>query len=595
MFDPYSVLGVSRSATQEDIRSVWKQLQKTEHPDKMRRGQVVNVDASQRAYNRLKRAYGILGSPQRRVVYDKFGLAGLAKEHEGALISLEEAAVGPAVLLQFVEQMQRMSHTYQYQSRVQPSSEVTIRLDSFSPLELPSVAEVEGVTAFSRRVTESTSVSLAGGVRYTRDPWSSPCVPMACFGVKTQLPRLEGSSKTTLELLLKGDPTGRKEVTGIVNHRINPTARVSGNFSVLNLGPAAVSETPDSCTVGVRMTKRPSRNLTLFSSLHTRLGGPPGLPVLTAGLEYRDRMLPPRRQWSLSASLHYRPLATRLPLFDVAAFYPFKHFHARADVSVSPEAASGVTKAWLTLGKALSYYDEAGVTLQADHDGVGFALVYRYFSHTVRFPFQISSQASLNSLVASAACLGVAVFCGKLLSVVLPKLADYTPVDGVAVPNARQGGAADEESIRQGVRAAAEEARQHILNWTPMALDSAEQQLLSGGLSIIEAYYGDKACFPSSENPSPQASGDLAEQRFLDVRIQLQYRIYGIRSNNQELKLLVPQTSKAAQTGWYDPCPDLLKKTLRIQYLFRGELCTVDIDEFESALIPNPAHRICNP
>jgi molecular chaperone DnaJ len=69
--DPYQILGVARTAGQEEIKQAYRRLARENHPD-VRRD---DPDATDR-FKEINEAYSILGDPEKREQYDTYGEVG---------------------------------------------------------------------------------------------------------------------------------------------------------------------------------------------------------------------------------------------------------------------------------------------------------------------------------------------------------------------------------------------------------------------------------------------------------------------------------------------------------------------------------------
>lgn len=69
--DPYDVLGVSKSATADEIQKAYRKLSKKHHPD--RNPGDKQADAT---YKEVQAAYEVLSDPQKKASFDRFGHAG---------------------------------------------------------------------------------------------------------------------------------------------------------------------------------------------------------------------------------------------------------------------------------------------------------------------------------------------------------------------------------------------------------------------------------------------------------------------------------------------------------------------------------------
>ncbi|MBW7906301.1 MAG: J domain-containing protein [Phycisphaerae bacterium] len=87
--DPYEILGVSRTASQDEVKRAYRRLAKAHHPDRNPGSKV----AEQR-FKEIQAAYEVLGDPQRRAQYDRFGAGGPTPEFRSWSPRGDDDAVG---------------------------------------------------------------------------------------------------------------------------------------------------------------------------------------------------------------------------------------------------------------------------------------------------------------------------------------------------------------------------------------------------------------------------------------------------------------------------------------------------------------------
>jgi molecular chaperone DnaJ len=71
--DYYELLGVSRTASDSDIKRAFRALARELHPD------VSNASDAEQRFREVAEAYEVLSDPERRATYDRFGKAGLKR------------------------------------------------------------------------------------------------------------------------------------------------------------------------------------------------------------------------------------------------------------------------------------------------------------------------------------------------------------------------------------------------------------------------------------------------------------------------------------------------------------------------------------
>ena len=72
--DYYEVLGVARTATEEEIKKAYRKMAMQWHPDR----NPDNTEAAEEKFKEAAEAHSVLNDPQRKAQYDRFGHAGLS-------------------------------------------------------------------------------------------------------------------------------------------------------------------------------------------------------------------------------------------------------------------------------------------------------------------------------------------------------------------------------------------------------------------------------------------------------------------------------------------------------------------------------------
>lgn len=80
--DYYNILGVSKNASNKDIKKAYRKLALKYHPDQAK-GSGINPDVAEETFKEIGEAYSVLSDPEKRRQYDQFGPDGFARFSRG--------------------------------------------------------------------------------------------------------------------------------------------------------------------------------------------------------------------------------------------------------------------------------------------------------------------------------------------------------------------------------------------------------------------------------------------------------------------------------------------------------------------------------
>lgn len=81
--DYYEVLGVSKDASQDEIKKAYRKLAKKHHPD----ANLDNKEAAEKAFKEIGEAYEVLSDEKKRKMYDTYGHSGPSSDFGGGYSS----------------------------------------------------------------------------------------------------------------------------------------------------------------------------------------------------------------------------------------------------------------------------------------------------------------------------------------------------------------------------------------------------------------------------------------------------------------------------------------------------------------------------
>ena len=157
--DPYQTLGVTRSASHDEIKRSYRKLAQKLHPDRNEG----NATAEQR-FKRVNSAYEVLGNKEKRELYDEFGAASLQSgfdarraRNAGAQFFGGGSPFGGPGQGNFQDLLSQMFSGGSPRPRAGADREITLSVDL--------IAAIKGIARTIRCAGETIEISVPAGVR----------------------------------------------------------------------------------------------------------------------------------------------------------------------------------------------------------------------------------------------------------------------------------------------------------------------------------------------------------------------------------------------------------------------------------------------
>lgn len=156
MRDPYTILGISRSADQTEIKTAWRNVAKKLHPDQNR-----NDPQAQSRFTEAGRAYDLLRDPEKRRRYDEMlnrsSFSGGFSGYAGAGTSSRGAGKEPTFMERRAEKARAEA-----EARARAEAEARMRAEAEAAARAKSAAEARAKADASAKAAANAKAAAAG-------------------------------------------------------------------------------------------------------------------------------------------------------------------------------------------------------------------------------------------------------------------------------------------------------------------------------------------------------------------------------------------------------------------------------------------------
>ncbi|ORX75758.1 DnaJ-domain-containing protein [Anaeromyces robustus] len=589
--DYYAILNVPKDATQEEIKNAYRKLCILYHPDKHSSDN--NKIVAQKEFQKINKAYDILGNVKNKIIYDKYGEKGLDKNWDiGPLYKT------PEQILEEFERQIKFKRELELEQILKSKGEIKLMFDATGKSQQPVLSPYTQQQPYHHP-----------RYGYGYRPMPPPPPPQISRGLADilHLPKLHNSfilhswqNDITPKdsLYITGQVFSHKNmnivsVIGTLSHTISSSlvgevstcigtqpylqGRVIKNFSndcfLTTTATMGAIRAPPTFTIvaGRQITPNYTGMITYNTGFYSigRWG-----KKITPGDSSSVTLTLIRRkgQTNIQGSVTVGLMESHIRLSYIKNLT--KHLRLKTHALFSTMSGSNIG---VSVDKKITKLSRCGLGLNCSST-IGFSIQLKYYrlGQTITIPIIISHDLSINVL-----------FWGSLI----PLSAAYLIDQYILIPYHKNDlqrkiniiKTANSEVLAQRKK----EAEDSIKLMAETIQKKIDIEKKNNGLIIIEALYGNakllkfKKLLYKQNKPNKSLSDEI-----IDVTIPLQSMV-----NKSQLHL--GGYSKSSLIGFYDPCFGK-EKVLRVVYSFQGRLHLIEVGENTPLFAPLRDHIINN-
>jgi len=588
--DYYAILNVPKTATQEEIKNAYKKLCILYHPDK--HSSEENKVVAQKEFQKINKAYDILGNTKNKIIYDKYGEKGLDKTWDiGPLYKT------PEQILEEFEKQVKFKRELELERILKSKGEIKLMFDASGQIPMPQQPPY-------------TQHHYPYPSRYGYRPMPPPPPPKSVSrGLADifHLPRLQNSfiyhswqnditPKDSINIT--GQVFSHKNlnivsVIGTLSHTINSSlvseistcfgtqpylqGRLIKNFSndsfITSTVTASTIAAPPTFNIvaGRQIATHYTGMISYNSGFYTigKWGRKPGPHGDSSSVTLT--LIRNKSSTNIQGSITVGLMESHVRFSYMKNLSKYFKLKIHAILSTMSGGNFGVS-----VDKKVTKFSRLGLGLNCS-SAIGFTVQIRYIrlGQTITIPIIISHDLTVHVLFwGSLIPISAAYFIDKYILIPYHKNDLQRKINIIKTANSEILAQRKQEA-EDSIKLMAESIQKKI-----------DIEKKNNGLIIIEALYGNSKLLKKMKKllyRQNKPDKPLPEE-IIDVTIPLQNMV-----NKSQLHL--GSYSKSSLIGFYDPCFGK-EKTLRVVYSFQGRIHLIEIGESIPLFAPLRDHIV---